>query len=94
MFIPASEEYPEGLMVLRDVSVGGVPQNLMIFDNSDQRDRTVVQQVIQEIAQNSGQTNLTFGTLANGWDMVQDITPEQTTQATGPFDPNAYTRAQ
>ena len=94
MFIPASEEYPEGLMVLRDVSVEGVPQNLMIFDNSDQRDRTVVQQVIQEIAQNSGQTNLTFGTLANGWDMVQDITPEQTTQATGPFDPNAYTRAQ
>ena len=80
-------------MVLRDVSVGGVPQNLMIFDNSDQRDRTVVQQVIQEIAQNSGQTRLTFETLANGWGAVQDITPE-TSENTGPFDPNGYTRAQ
>ena len=93
MFIPASEEHPEGIMVLRDVSVGGVPQNLMIFDNSDQRDRTVVQQVIQEIAQNSGQTRLTFETLANGWGAVQDITPE-TSENTGPFDPNGYTRAQ
>jgi len=93
MFIPASEEFPEGIMVLRDVSVGGVPQSLMIFDNSDQRDRTVVQQVIQEIAKKSGQTRLTFETLANGWGAVQDITPE-TSENTGPFDPNGYTRAQ
>ena len=93
MFIPASEEFSEGIMVLRDVSVAGVPQNLMIFDNSDQRDRTVVQQVIQEIAKNSGQTRLTFETLANGWGAVQDITPD-TSENTGPFNPNGYTRAQ
>ncbi len=92
MFIPASEEYPQGIMVIRDVSVEGMPQNHMIFDYGDQRDRTVVEQVIQEMAGKSGATDLTFPMLSNGWDRVQDITPETTTQSSGGFDPNAYNK--
>lgn len=89
LFFPPNENYPEGVMVVRDADIDGMAANHMAFDNNDPMDKGVINQVLAHLRMQTKDTGLNFDKLADGWDQVQEDLP-RSEESDEEFNPDGF----
>ena len=68
---PPQEGFPEGGIVLRDVSYKNKSYPLTVLDNNQESDKTLIDQILLELRTKSGRTGVELPDLYRGWDAVK-----------------------